>query len=777
MKRINIIALLLCVSAISMAATKTGKASLSGKVTDKIDNAPLIGVSIYFPELREGTISNEKGEYYISGLPAIQTTIQVSYVGHQTIVRNVNLRTTEKMDFVMEEANATINEVVVTGLTGTELMKNSPSPVSIVTSRELQATPSTNIIDAIAKQPGVAQITTGSGISKPVIRGLGYNRILVVNNGIRQEGQQWGDEHGIEVDGQSVHSVEILKGPASLVYGSDAMAGVLIFHDEPILPKGTMAGEAATEYQTNNGLFAYTLNFDGNKSGFVWNWRWSDKMAHDYKNKYDGYVSNSRFREKALSGLLGMNRNWGFSHLKLSYYHLTPGIVEGERDENTGNLLYEGKRKSYGKMLPFQQVKHYKAVWDNSLYIGDGSLKLLLGYQQNSREEFEESKTESGLHFRLHSMNYDIHYQSAEWNGWKSAFGINGMYQKSENLGDEFLIPAYHLFDIGVFATTCRDLGKWHVSAGIRYDNRHLNSHEQMDDGEMRFSRFSRNFNGLTGSIGAIRNINDRMNVRLNLSRGFRAPNMSELGSNGEHEGTLRYEIGNQDLQAEFSWQFDAGIDYSSAVVSAQLACFANHIDNYIFAEKQAGVYYDGIPSFKYKSGDARIFGAEAMIDIHPVEPLHFENTFSYVNSIQLHQAEEQKYLPFTPAPRWISTLRYDFIRDGKLLNNTFASIEMDCNLRQDHFYAAYDTETATPSYTLFNINAGTDILNHRHKVASIYVFANNIFNRAYQNHLSRLKYAETNPITDRMGVFNMGRNIGVKAIFPIHLLGKQYNL
>ena len=158
-----------------------------------------------------------------------------------------------------------LNEVTVTGLTGESRMKETPAPVTVVSTRELQSTASTNIIDAIAKQPGVSQITTGGGISKPVIRGLGYNRVAVVNDGIRQEGQQWGDEHGVELDGQSIGSVEILKGPASLMYGSDAMAGVLIFHPQHVIPQGTMRATMGTGFQTNSGLFDYTVNFAGNK--------------------------------------------------------------------------------------------------------------------------------------------------------------------------------------------------------------------------------------------------------------------------------------------------------------------------------------------------------------------------------------------------------------------------------------------------------------------------------------------------------------------------------
>ena len=204
-----------------------------------------------------------------------------------------------------------LNELVVTGVTGDTKLKNSTAPISIMSNKDLRQTTSTNIIDAIAHQPGMAQITTGSGISKPIIRGLGYNRIIVMNEGVRQEGQQWGDEHGIEIDPQNVNSVEILKGPASLMYGSDAMAGVLILHAAPTLPEGEMRANVSTEYQTNNGLFDYSLNFAGNQQGFVWDARFSSKMAHAYKNKVDGYVPGSQFKERAGRLMLGLNKRWG----------------------------------------------------------------------------------------------------------------------------------------------------------------------------------------------------------------------------------------------------------------------------------------------------------------------------------------------------------------------------------------------------------------------------------------------------------------------------------
>lgn len=650
-----------------------------------------------------------------------------------------------------------LNELVVTGVTGDTKLKNSTAPISIISNKDLRQTTSTNIIDAIAHQPGMAQITTGGGISKPIIRGLGYNRIIVMNEGVRQEGQQWGDEHGIEVDPQIVSSVEILKGPASLMYGSDAMAGVVILHSAPTLPEGEMRANVSTEYQTNNGLFDYSLNFAGNQKGFVWDARFSDKMARAYKNKVDGYVPGSQFKERAGRLMLGLNKRWGHAHLTWTAFHQTPSIIEGERDETTGELVCNSdKVKTYSKALPFQEVKHYKAVLDNSFNLPKGWLKAIIGYQQNRRQEFEESEDEYELFFKLHTLTYDVRYLSQEFSGWKVAGGVNGMWQQSQNLGEESLIPEYKLFDIGGYATLSKSLGKWTLNGGLRFDNRHLNFH-------------SRDFSGLSGSIGAVCNISEHFNLRLNMARGFRAPNMSELGSDGVHEGTLRYELGNPDLKPEYSWQADLGLDFTSQYISAQVALFANRIENYIFAKRIDLVMEEGLRTYEYTQGDARLLGFEAGIDFHPIHCIHFENTFSLVDARQLHQPEDTKYLPMTPAPRWTSELKYELTHHSHFaLNNAYAALGLECNLAQNHYYKADDTETRTPSYTLLSFSIGSDLNIHKKKVAEISVTAENLLNRAYQNHLSRLKYTDMNNVTGQQGVFNMGRNIVFKVLIPI---------
>ena len=629
-----------------------------------------------------------------------------------------------------------LHEVTVTGLTGKIRVKELPAPVSVMSPVQLESHFSTNVIDAIAHDPGISQITTGTGISKPVIRGLGYNRLLLVCDGVRQEGQQWGDEHGIEIDDHAVNSVEVLKGPASLMYGSDAMAGVIIFHDAPPLLSGELKGELSTGYQTNNDLKDLSLRMAGHHNGFVWNMRGSGKWAGEYSNSLNHTVHNSQYREQSLSAMAGLQKGWGHSFLHVSIYSNRPGIVEEEEEQ------------------PFQRIKHFKAVFDNAVNIGDGSLKAIVGYQRNSRKEFEEAD-ECGLSMLLHTISYDVRYVSPEINGWKYNIGVGGMWQQNNNRGEEHLIPDYNLFDAGICATVSKDVGRLHLSGGIRFDNRHLSSKATEDV----FSAFSRNLNGVTGSIGATYNLTDNLDLRLNIARGFRAPNLSELGSNGEHEGTFRYEKGNSQLRPEFSWQFDAGIDYSTELFSASLALFANSIDNYIYAQKN-GELMDNVPVYCYTQGDARVLGGEATIILHPIKHLHWENNFSYVNSVQLHQPDESKYLPLTPAPRWVSTLHYDIKGRSRAVRNMFAEVEVDVNLKQNHYYQLEQTETETPSYTLVNFTVGTDILSRGKKLMACYLSCHNIFNRAYVNHLNRLK--------DK-GIYNMGRNLCMKLVFPVN--------
>lgn len=232
----------------------------------------------------------------------------------------------------------------------------------------------------------------------------------------------------------------------------------------------------------------------------------------------------------------------------------------------------------------------------------------------------------------------------------------------------------------------------------------------------------------------------------------------------------------------EYSLQGDLGVDFTSEYISAQVALFANRIANYIFLRGEGGEM-DGTPVYRYTQGDARLLGFEAGVDVHPVHSLHFSNTFSYVDARLMNASADTKYLPCTPAPKWTSELKWELThhrhstighRHGAeashrtLLDNLYVAAGLDCYLRQSHVYGADDTETATPGYALLRLSAGTDVQIKGRKVAELYVTADNLLNKAYQSHLSRLKYADVDTVTGRRGVYNMGRNITFKVVVPI---------
>ena len=342
------------------------------------------------------------------------------------------------------------------------------------------------------------------------------------------------------------------------------------------------------------------------------------------------------------------------------------------------------------------------------------------------------------------------------------------MGQMSMNLGEEYLIPDYSLFDAGVYATASKTLDRWNLSGGLRADYRYIGAKGLMEDGGVRFEDFTRHFTGVTGSIGTTFEVAKGLDLKFNLARGFRTPNISELASNGEHEGSLRYEIGSHHFDPEYSLQGDFGVNYAMRYFELNVSAFANHIDNYIYLHRIDSVVEPDLMTFAYAQGEAVLMGFEASVDIHPFHALHIGASFSYVDARLLNQTEDMRWLPMTPAPHMSVDMKYEITHDGKVFDNTYLAACMDWYLEQNHYYAAYGTETATPSYLLFGLSAGTDVWIKGRKVAELVLIVNNLTDVCYQDHLSRLKYADIIVATGRQVVFNMGRNIVFKLNVPI---------
>lgn len=767
------------------------RAVLHGRVTDAQTNKPLSGASVYIPDSKSGVITDADGNYTLSNIPPGRHLVEVSFIGYATWSEYITIRETMQKDFALTPAILENKEVVVTGVTSATPVSRSPFPVTVVKRQELLHHVATNLVDAISQKPGVSQLSTGPAISKPVIRGLGYNRVVVINDGVRQEGQQWGDEHGLEIDEYSVRKIEILKGPASIMYGSDAMAGVVNIITNVPAAEGTIGGNIYSNYQTNNRLRGAGLSFHGNTKGFSWNAWASLKAAADYENKYDGRVYNSKFNERNFGGYAGYNGNWGYTHLIVSNFNQRAGIVEGDRDEEgrfikplpggDEGLPLESDFNSTDPQIPFQHIQHLKVVSDNSFYIGEGRLGLNIGYQRNQRTEYgnADDPAEKELYFDLRTVSYQLQYHLKEKNNWQLSFGAGGMLQTNKNKGEEVLIPEYELFDIGAFAYVRKQWEATTLSGGVRFDSRSVDAGQLEEDNDIKFVALDKQFSNLSGSIGLTHRFTSNLSARINLARGFRAPNIPELSSNGTHEGTNRYEYGRHDLKSESSLQADLGVEFNSDHLSAGLSLFYNSIDNFIFYHKLASsnggdslVAVDGefIPAFRFDQRKASMAGLEMVVDIHPhpLDWLHFENTFSLVSGRFKEALEGTRNMPLIPAARLVSELRGDFWEQGRRVRNLSVKLQAEHNFKQDKAFTGYDTETPTDSYTLFNAGISADIMGKKSPLFSLYVTVMNLGDVAWQNHLSRLKYTALNPVTNRAGVFNAGRNFSVRINVPL---------
>jgi len=772
------------------AGADGAKPQLSGRIIDSLSGRPLPGASIYFPEARIGAIANKEGQYILRNVPHGHHLVEVSHTSYNTIVVHIDVAGTMQQNFALAPTIVESQGVTVTGVTSATSVRNAPIPLTMVRRQQMLQVPSSNIMDVLTRQPGVAQVGSGPAISKPVIRGLGYNRVVVLNDGMRQEGQQWGDEHGIEIDELSVQRAEILKGPASITYGSDALAGVIHFITNLPVTEGVVKGNVYSSYQTNNGQYGLHANIAGNQNGFNWNAYGSLKSAQDYRNKWDGRVLNSRFNEKNFGGYFGWNRAWGFSHFIVSGYNQQVGMIEGERDASGQFLMYpesslervatSADLKSRKVEIPYQTVRHYKAITDNSFNIGRNRLKINAGFQNNLREEFghAEHPDETELAFDLKSTSYNVQWLFPEHNHWQATIGTSGMYQVNKNKGEEAIIPEYNLFDMGGFVLVQKFLNKLTISGGARYDNRNVNSQKLEEDNELKFAPFKRSFANFSGSAGISYRPTDYVTFKANVARGFRAPTLSELASNGAHEGTNRYEYGLQNLKSEKSFQTDLGLQADYLHVSFSLSAFYNRVSDFIFYQRLSSalggdsiIVKDGeeLEAFQYNQNNARLQGIEAVIDLHPhpLDWLHFENTFSIVRGRFDAAMDNSRNLPLMPAPRWISEVRLNFASGFKGLKNVYALVEMDRNFEQAKAFTGFGTETATAGYTLFNAGLGADVQGKKGTLFSLHLAAQNFTDVAYQNHLSRLKYTAENEATGRQGVFGMGRNFSVKLQVP----------
>jgi iron complex outermembrane receptor protein len=821
------------VSSVSFAALKLGPGdgvigNLTGTVTDKADGKPIIGASVNIPDLRTGSITDVNGHFVLNNLPKGIYLVQVSYLGYSTFTEKVDFTKTTVLNVALQASAIETGEVVITGVSKATEIKRDPVPMVAVGKNYIDEHSATgNVIDEIANLPGISAVTTGPNISKPYIHGLGYNRVITLEDGIRQEGQQWGDEHGIEVDQNSIDRVEIIKGPASLTYGPDAIGGVVNLITSSPVPDGKILGSVQEIYGTNNGLINTSFKLQGNNNGLVWGTVISDKMANDYQDPHDGRVYATNFQEKDARAMIGLNKSWGSSYLNMSVFDDLQAIPDGSRDSLTRQFTKQitdadtyrpivpgSELNTYSIPVLHQHVQLYRIYNNSNFILGSGSLAVNLGYQYSHRREFTHAEDPDvpGLNLQLTTYTYDVKYNFEIGKGFETTFGVNGMYQDNTlGYSTDFPIPAYHQFDVGPFFAVKKTYGKLDLEGGLRYDDRSFSGKAAYIDTSkqyfptlytgpnpaatpnvtQQFSALNKNFGGTSGSFGATYNFTDKFLMKANIARGFRSPSIAELSANGPDPGSQIYHVGNSNFQPEFSVQEDIGAFLSLHNVSASAEIFRNNIQNYIFQEQLLDangnpqrVDADGTADpngeyskFTYAQSKARIQGGEFSLDIHPFTWLHFENSLTLTYGENLGTGgrvpDSLKYLPFIPPAHTHSELRGTFANGFDKFRNVYAFIGFDHYDAQGHYFSAYGTETYTAGYNLISAGIGGNLVNTAgKKVIELFIEGTNLANVNYQSNMSRLKYFDnpTVPAGVQPGIFNMGRNISFKVVVPFDL-------
>src|SRR5882724_297586 len=716
-----------------------------------------------------------------------------------------------------------LKEVVVTGLSRAALIRENPAPIASVLSRTIDRTIEGNAIDMLVKHvPGLNAVKTGPNISKPLIRGLGYNRVLTLYDGLRQEGQQWGDEHGIEVDAYQIDKAEVIKGPSSLLFGSDALAGVVSLL--PYLPDkkdGILRGKYVSEYQANNGLIGNGLRLSRSGGHWLWSFSGSWRIAKNYLDRADGRVYNTGFNEGNISALIGYASAKGYSHLNLTGYDDLQGIPDGSRDSLTrkftrqireGGLddilhrpvVTDAELNSYSLSPLHQHIQHYRAYTNNHYRIGRAVVDAMLGFQQNIRREYNHptAPRQPGLYVRLNTINYALKYSVPLSAAIEGTAGLNGMVQNNKSKGaTDFPIPDYGLADLGAYAYGKWRQDRWTVSGGLRYDLRRIRGKDlyirqdpftgfgqqafppDIAGAVAQFSSFQKTFTGLSLSLGATYQLTESLSIKANLARGYRSPNITELASNGLDPGAHIIYLENKEFSPEFSFQQDLGLGISFPEISASVSVFSNHVQHYIYlsqlSDAQGNPLTDaqGNKTFQYQQSSARLYGMEASLDIHPA----MMKGFSWITDLSLVQGINKKgeykgqgvngeFLPLMPPLKLASSASQEIPLSSGLVPTFRIQADIEYNAAQRRYLGLYHSETATPGYGLFNLSAGATLGISQKSPWQLQLQVNNVFDAVYQSHLSRLKYFEyySRSPDGRSGVYGMGRNACVKLIVSI---------
>ena len=717
--------------------------SLEGQVLDSLNQEPIPFAEIYILELDLHTKSDKDGAFSITSELPKKFQVLVTASNYEFYKSTLSNSSTYRLKFYLKQSHHELEEVTVSGPKST-LQRNNTVHIERMSLKDLNQIANTTLGEAISKIPGVYNTSTGLGISKPVIRGMQGIRVVSMLNGLRIENQQWGGDHGLGITSLGIGSVEVIKGPSSLLYGADALGGVIYYVDEKYAAQDRTEFGFSTQNESNTLGTTNQVWFKKSGSNMRFNLGASLSSHADYRLPDNRFAANSRFTDNSIKSSLGWNRRKGVLNVRYTYNTTNAGIPGHTHDLVIEESKLKVKEQSREQRLPYQDFQNHYLSVDNKWFLNKGEVQLLLGQTLNRLTEFEEKVTIPGVKMDLYNSLYHLKYNRKVNEKLSFIGGVQGMYQMNINdsKASEFLLPKSSMLDNGAYLIGYYSLKLWNLQAGLRYDQRNLESVESFKGN----TPFNQTYQGLNMSLGAVRNKN-KYTYRANISSGFRAPHLSELLSNGFHHGTLRYEIGNLNLKSENATQVDLTFERHGDHLELIVNPFYNYIQNYTFINPIDSLI-SGLPVFVYEQlPDVHLYGVDLGFHFHPhfAHWLHVEASYSFL------EASSERQVSLMPQNRILSGLRFDF-KDISIFKSNKLVLDYNYYFKQDRVSVI---ETESPFYQLLNISVNTSI--GKKERFDLNFGCKNLLNTEYIDHLSRLK---------NIGLESPGRNIYFKLTY-----------
>ncbi|MGZ8470100.1 MAG: TonB-dependent receptor, partial [Gemmatirosa sp.] len=726
----TVVSLALLVLASAPARAQRPVAPASPRVVDGVEGrvvdtagVPLADVRVRLVELGRTRVTAADGRWRFSAVAPGRYTLSISRVGRVPETRAIAIPGDGRpVDVVLRAARVQLAAVQVTASTGATRAQDSPQPTAVLEGAELRTGQGAALGETLEQVPGVRSLSMTTGIGKPVIRGMTHYRVVTLDNGQRSETQAWGHDHSPNVETATAERVEVIKGPASVLYGSDALGGVVNVVAPPVPDAldgaAFVRGRASTIYNHNVRGTDGTLGVEGARGGFGARAALTARASGDMRTPVTR-LPNTDNRAVATEGAAGWRGAWGTLTARYA--------GRGERIE-----IFDDPVASPG-YTGYQRIATHRGTVEATLPVGSARLQANVGYEQNLRREFAgAAATTPDLGLFVRNWTGFAHLHHAPVGAFSGTLGASAMTSRFQNRGSKTLIPGSDSRTAAVYAFEQAEFGRWRTTFGARFDHRTLATG---GDASIGVPAQRRAFPAVTGSAGVLYRLSEPVALVANVARGFRAPAAPDLWANGFHEGTRAFERGAPDLDVETSLNTEGGIRVNASALTAELTGFVNRVRNYIYLRPfGSGALFD---SLQVVQGDAQLVGLEGRAAYRPLSFLTLQLSGDWVRG---DNVTADVPLTFIPPPRLLYGVRLEREQEWRGLRALYLTASAESNARQSRIDPR---DVAPPGYTITTLGTGFTHLLPRGPL-TVDLTLRNLFDVRYRSFMSRYKgYAD----------------------------------